>query len=263
MITCRGRVPVGDFGPAWGEEDVMNARRAATICFLTVLIGIGGCGSDSSSAGAPTPTPTPTPSISISPVSATTGSSDLVLTVTGSNFVDDAHNKSVVVWSANGGDQPLATSFVSSNQLTAVIPAALLAHPVTAKVLVETGDPLGSGPFSKSASSNFTVGAAPLFSISSISPMSVVAGSPDLTLTVMGSQFVNGTHTKSVVTWSVSGGDSFLRTTFDSSTQLTAVIPAPLLANPITVQILVETGDPMGSLPFSKSNSINFTVTSP
>ncbi len=238
----------------------MKARKAATICLLTLIITISGCGSYSSPAS-----PIPKPGFSISPVAAVAGSSDLVLTVTGSNFFDDAHNQSIVVWSANGTDQFLATSFVSRSQLTAVIPAALLAQPVTAKVLVEKGDPMGSNPFSKSASAEFSVtaGPPPSHSVIAISPSSVVAGSPDLTLTVTGSSFVNLNHNKSMVAWSVNGNVQILSTTFDSATQLTAVIPASLLTSPVTAQILVETGDPMGSVPFGMSNSINFTVTSP
>ena len=131
----------------------MKAREAGSLCFLTLLIGIGGCGSGSSSMGLPGSTR----GISISPVSAMAGSSDLVLTVAGLKFVDDAHNKSLVVWSANGSDTFLHTTFDSSTQLTAVIPAALLANPVTAAVFVETGDPVGSLPFSKSNSISFTV----------------------------------------------------------------------------------------------------------
>src|SRR5207302_845412 len=114
------------------EGDVMIARKAASFYFLTFLVAmlmtIGGCGSESNSNGTQ-PQPQPQPNIAISPVSAMAGSSDLVLTVTGSNFLSATHNKSVVVWSANGSDTFLATTFVSSTQLTAVIPAALLANP--------------------------------------------------------------------------------------------------------------------------------------
>ena len=238
----------------------MKTRKAASLCFLTLLIVIGGCGSESSSKGSPG-----APGISISPISSIAGSPDLVLTVSGSNFAHATNNKSVVVWSANGSDTFLETTFVSSTELTAVIPAALLANPVTAKVLVETGDPMGSLPFLKSNSITFSVtttSSGP-FSISSISLMSAVAGSPDLTLTVTGSQFVNDVHNKSFVVWSANGSDTSLHTTFDSNTQLTAVIPAALLANPVTAQVLVERGDPMGSVPFLKSNSISFRVNSP
>ena len=58
--------------------------------------------------------------------------------------------------------------------------------------------------------------------------MSTVAGSPDLTLTVMGSNFPDGHHNKSFVVWFVNDSGIYLSTTFIDSTQLTAVIPAKL-----------------------------------
>lgn len=238
----------------------MRSRTSASLCLLALLIGISGCGSESN----PARTWTAPPSISISPIYATTGSADLVLTVIGSGFVGEIHDQSIVVWSVNGNDTSLATTFLSSTQLTAVIPAALLANPVTAKVLVETGDPTGSGPFAKSNSVEFGVRTtSPALSVSSISPMSTVAGSPDLTLTVMGSNFPDGKHNKSFVVCFVNNSGTYLSTTFVDSTQLIAVIPANLLGNPTTAQVWVETGDPFGSGPFSKSNPINFSVTSP
>ena len=240
----------------------MKARKSASLCLLALFIGIGGCGSESNSAGPSTALP----AISISPVFAIAGSSDLVLTVTGSDFVAEPHHQSIVAWSTNVySDTFLATTFVSSTQLTAVIPAALLANPVTATVLVETGDPTGSTAFSRSKPIQFGVSAAPppSLSISSISPMSAVAGSPDLALTVMGSNFAYGSHKKSVIVWSTNGIAARIGTTFIDHTQLKTVIPANLLANPTTAQVWVETGDPEGSDPFAKSNSINFSVTSP
>jgi hypothetical protein len=79
---------------------------------------------------------------SISPLSMTAGSSDLTLTITGSNFAGppclkcDAY--SLALWSANGTDVRLTTTFVDSGELTAIIPAALLTGPVTAEVFVQT-----------------------------------------------------------------------------------------------------------------------------
>jgi len=61
----------------------------------------------------------------------------------------------------------------------------------------------------------------------------------------------------------VNGTNTSLATTFVSSTQLTAVIPAALLSNPATAQVFVQTGDPMGDIPLSKSNSANFSVNAP
>ena len=130
----------------------MKPKEAALLSVLTLWIGMAGCSSGSSSIQQQT-----TPGISISPVSAVAGSSDLVLDVTGTGFANETHDTSVVVWLANGKDTLLATTFISSTQLTAIIPAALLANPVTAKVWVETGDPKGSFPLMQSNSINFTV----------------------------------------------------------------------------------------------------------
>jgi len=234
-----------------------TTRTAVFLGFLILLASFGGCGGSGSTSY--------TPGISISPVSVLAGSPDLELTVTGRGFADQHHNKSTVVWSVNSRDTFLTTTFVSSTELTAVIPAALLANPVSANVSVATGDPMASFPIPQSGSVSFNVYAAPPGSpsVSSISPMSAVAGSPDLTLTVMGSAFVNENHNDSLVVWSVNGSDTFLATTFVSSTEVTAVIPATLLAHPVVAKVLVETGDPMGSAPLSRTNTIDFTVTAP
>jgi hypothetical protein len=69
------------------------------------------------------------PSIaSVSPVSATAGGSQFVLTVNGDNFRHD----SVVKW--NGS--PLVTTFVSSHQLLAAVTAVEIAQPGTVLVFV-------------------------------------------------------------------------------------------------------------------------------
>ena len=126
-----------------------TTRTAVFLGFLILLASFGGCGGSGSTSY--------TPGISISPVSVLAGSPDLELTVTGRGFADQHHNKSTVVWSVNGSDTFLATTFVSSTEVTAVIPATLLAHPVVAKVLVETGDPMGSAPLSRTNTIDFTV----------------------------------------------------------------------------------------------------------
>jgi IPT/TIG domain len=236
-------------------------RAQAIIWVLILLINLVGCGSDSN----PRNRPPSEPNISISPVSATAGSSDVVLTVTGSKFVSDTHNKSVVVWSANGIDTFLATTLDSNTQLTAVIPAALLVNPVNAKVLVETGDPIGSLPLSRSDSITFQVTAVQpgSVSISAISPVSTVAGSPDLTLTITGSNFATGNASSfhSAVVWSVN--DTYLNATVVSDTQIIAVVPAALLINPIKAKISVEIWFFADSFPSGVSNSVDFTVKTP
>src|SRR5207249_1385209 len=67
---------------------------------------------------------------SLSPTCATAGGLQFTLTVNGTNFVSG----STVNW--NGS--PLTTIFVSATQLTATVPAALIATAGTASVIVVT-----------------------------------------------------------------------------------------------------------------------------
>jgi hypothetical protein len=105
-----------------------------------------------------TPEP-PGPQISVSPRGAPKGSPDVTLTITTSHeeFDNAPHNLSRAVWSADGVDVVLTTTFVSSSMLTAVVPAALLGGSPEAEVFVETGDLAGSVPPMKSSSFTFDV----------------------------------------------------------------------------------------------------------
>lgn len=241
----------------------MRTVRKLHLGFLILLAGLGGCNSGYNSK--------PVPKISVSPTTATAGSPDLTLTITGSNgqqFENATHNRSQAFWSVNGSENLLATTFVSSTTLSAVVPAALLSNPVTAQVLVETGDPEGSLPLAKSNAVSFdvTTGSQGQGLKISVSPTSAMPGSADLTLTITASSdgsFANATHFRSVAVWSVNSSEHLLATTFVSSTSLTAVVPSAFLSNPVKAQVLVETGDLMGSLPLTKSNSVDFNVGSP
>ena len=135
--------------------------------------------------------PVPKANVSISPDNAISGGGDLTLTITGSqtfSFFSATHRFSQVVWSANGSDTRLATSFVSGSELTAIVPATLLVSPVQSKVRVEIWDLQGDAPVATSSSVSFQVAStpAPAPSISSISPSAVSAGSPDVTITIDG-----------------------------------------------------------------------------
>lgn len=80
--------------------------------------------------------PNPAPSVTgISPGSAFAGSPAFTLTVTGTNFVPS----STILW--NG--QPRTTTFVSSMQLTAHIPASDIVQPATNQITVTTPAPGG------------------------------------------------------------------------------------------------------------------------
>ncbi len=185
-----------------------------------------------SNAATFTITPKPLTITSLNPSSATAGSGALTLTVNGTGFVSG----SVVDW--NGST--LTTSFGSVNQLTATVPASLLSQPGSATVLVTNPD------LTQSNAVTFTINPAPV-TITSINPASAVAGSAAFTMTVNGTGFLSG----AVVNWNAIP----LATTFGSATQLTAQVPATLLAQAggAAIQVL----DPNNT----QSNVVTFTIT--
>jgi hypothetical protein len=180
----------------------------------------------------------PVPVISsINPTSATTGGPAFTLTVAGSNFVSG----SVVRW--NGADRPTTGS---GSQLTATIPASDIATGGTASIVVVNPGPGGG----TSNAVSFTISNI-LPTISSINPTTATAGGPAFTLAIAGTNFVTG----SVVRWN--GADR--PTTFGSSTQLTAAIPASDIAAPGTANITVSNPAPGGGV----STPATFAITNP
>jgi len=148
--------------------------------------------------------PSPT-LVSLNPNSAFAGGAAFTLNLTGTNFV----STSTVLW--NGSSRP--TTFVSSTQLQAAIPASDIA--LVGAALVKVSNPAPGG--GTSGASNFTI-APPPPTISQLIPSSAIAGSGAFTLNVSGSNFVNS----STVQWS----GVPRTTTFVSSTQLQAAINA-------------------------------------
>jgi len=255
-------------GPSLGLRAMEDTvKKQIGVGSTLLLLALCGCGSPTVRSDGRTSLN----SISISPTSVVAGSADLTLTITGSHFLPRAQHKwSQAVWSSNGSQTELATTFVSTSQLTAVVPANLLISPGTAQVFVQTGDPMGDLPLRKSGPAGFSVTGLPvgLASISSISPESVTAGSSDITVTITGSNFDFERHRMSIAFWSTSPAgthccDKGLKTTFLSSTQLTAAIPAAWLQSPVTAYLYVETGDPMGmsdGVSYPKTDPVTFTV---
>ena len=184
------------------------SKRASWVAIVSLVFWQSGCGDGTIKPSTPR---TPAANISISPGSAMVGSPDLILTVSGSKdftFSSAAHKFSKVVWSQGGIDTSLLTTFVSSSQLTAILPAPLLANAVTAKVRVEIWDVQGDAPIATSSSVPFQVTSTPppTPSISSISPSTVAAGSPDVTITINGSGFGhNGHFISSTTFWTTTG----------------------------------------------------------
>ena len=174
----------------------------------------------------------------MTPDSAIAGSSELVITLTGSKFT----GQSRVVF----GTTELATTYVSPTSLKATIPAALLTTGTKIKVTVTTPAPGGGISSGLIFTINNTVP-----KLTSITPNHVNAGVDAITLTLAGSHFVPTSQARF--------GTAKLTTTYVSATQLTAVISKTLLATAGTVNVTVTSPEPVGGT----SNPIPFSIINP
>jgi hypothetical protein len=214
--------------------DIASAGTTSVTVF-TAAPGGGTSNAQAFTITAPNPVPATT---SLVPSSANAGGTAFTLIVNGSNFI----NGSTVRW--NGADRP--TTFVSASQLSAAIAAADIATAGTASVTVFTGAP--GGGTSNAQAFTIGIGGNPIPVLTGTVPSTAPAGSAGFTLTVNGSSFVNG----SVVRWN--GANR--ATTFVSSTQLTAAIPATDIATAGTVNVTVFNPTPGGGV----SNALVFTI---
>jgi 6-phosphogluconolactonase (cycloisomerase 2 family) len=212
---------------------------------LALVIGVWGCGGGGGQSGNNQPPP-PVPTVTaISPNSAAAGGAAFTLTITGTNFVATS--------TVNFGGTAPATTFVSSAQLTAAIPAASIASTGSLGVTVTNPAPGGGGT---SNSVSFTITSSsgnPVPVINYLSPGCAPPGSSQALaggLAVGGQNFVGD----SVVRWN--GSD--LPTTFNSSTQLTAQVPASDLAAAGSATVTAFNPAPGGG----RSNSLTFFITS-
>lgn len=162
---------------------------------------------------------------SITPTSVTAGSSGQTITLTGTNFFSDSQ---VTV---NGANR--TTTFISATQLSVQLSSSDVAQ--AGQLALNVANSEGGGWTSNTINLNVT---ATVPTLSSISPASVLAGSAAFTLTLNGGNFVPG----SVV--QVNG--SSRTTTFVSSSQLTAQIPASDVATGANLSITVVNPSPGG-----------------
>ena len=182
----------------------------------------------------------PVPALtSLSPSTAGAGGPAFTLTVNGSGFVA----ASTVRW--NGANR--TTTFVSSTQLQAAIPATDIATAGTPPVTVL--NPTPGGGTSNAVTFTVTPAPNPVPAVTSLSPNTAAPGGPAFTLTVTGSGFVAA----STVRWNGANRT----TTFVSSTQLQAAIPATDIATAGTPQVTVLSPTPGGGT----SNALPFTIT--
>ena len=197
----------------------------------------------------------PTPILtSINPTSDTLAAPGFTLTANGNNFL----SSSVIRWNGNS----LVTTFISANQLTAAVPASDLTSVGTASVTVFTsnGGTSASLPFTIIYGQN-----SPIPFVRYISPATCLFGKSDFNITVTGNYFVNS----SIIEWN----GTPLVTSYVSSTQLRALVPASLVASVGTANVSVYTSPPMGGtsslLPFNifdevtNTSNINLTMGNP
>jgi hypothetical protein len=177
--------------------------------------------------------------------------------VTSSLFGGTAGSNYSQTLSANGGSGSytwsLATGSFLPSGLSLTPDGVLSGTPddgiANATFTVKVAD---SNAPSNSATKQFTLTINnPVPQIAGISPSMAAAGRPDFAMTVNGVLFVRS----SVVRWN--GVD--LITTFSSSTQLSAIVPAPDTASPGSVAVTVFNPAPAGG----NSNTATFTINVP
>jgi hypothetical protein len=171
--------------------------------------------------------------VSLSPNSVNAGGGDLILQVIGQGFVA----KTIIQW--NG--QNLVTTVNTDStgavlSVTANVPAALTATP--GKAFVNTLNPKTNkqdNGLSNTLAFLINVKANLVPTITLIAPKIAAPGTNGATLMVTGSNYIQNTATMgpsngSVVVWNSGSTQTNLATTFTSSTQLSAAVPASLLA---------------------------------
>lgn len=162
----------------------------------------------------------------LNPATALAGGAAFTLSITGSGFANGA--------TATFNGAAVATTFVSTAQLNATIPASAIAASGTRTVRVTNPAP-SAAPIDDVE--NFSV-LNPVPVLTAISPSAVVEGSAAFTLTLTGSSFTSGS--------TVLFGSTALASTFVSAAQLSATVPAALVAAQGTHNIAVVAPAPGG-----------------
>jgi hypothetical protein len=173
---------------------------------------------------------------SITPNNALTGSAAFTLTATGTGFASGSQ----IIWN---GTALTPTTFGSSTSLTATVPAADLVAAIPVNVFVLNPDSTASNflPFTINASTTIVP------TLAKVTPNYAPVGSPAVTITLTGTNFAS-----SAIANFGTGAGSALATTFVSSTQLTAVVPAALLTEIGQFNVTVSNSSTAttGAIPF-------------
>jgi hypothetical protein len=189
---------------------------------------------------------TPAPSItSISPTSANSGDPTFTLTVNGSNFLNGA----IIDFNAQFTGIALATTFVSSTQLTAIVPASAIAlpGPFTVNVL----NPLPTVGPSNFVNFPVNLGTYPVPTLTFMYPTTIIAGSLPFNIIAQGTNFAPGAV--------LNFNGVAKATTLDSSQSLFATISTADISTAATVQVTVTNPKPGGGA----SAPLPFVITQP
>ncbi|HSE38847.1 MAG TPA: lamin tail domain-containing protein, partial [Blastocatellia bacterium] len=162
---------------------------------------------------------------SITPANAIAGGSDFAMVMKGANF----KNNAVVLF--DGAD--LATTFRTPSELLAQVPASLIARPGVHSITAQNPN---EPPSNDVIFQVFPE--APL--IESLSPSSVIEGSGEVTVTIVGQKFQQGAVVRNLGT--TQRGPA-LDTTFLSAESLYAKIPGELTQSSGSVVLAVENPD--------------------
>ena len=176
---------------------------------------------------------------SLNPAHVVAGSPSLTLHLDGDQFIAS----SLVYW--NGTLLP--KSFLSSTSLQAVVDASLLVNAGAVTVTVQNPPPGGGR-----SQLTFIVDAPPsnpFPTVQNVSPSTIAAGAIDTQISLQGTGFVSGVS-------QVFAGSSALATLFVSSSQLDAVVPAPMLAASGSIFVHVVNSPPGGGT----SNDLEIVV---
>ena len=203
--------------------------RAGTSASITVR---NPGGAESNSVILPIDPPRPA-ILSLTPASAAAGGPALAIVIAGSNFAANC----VVRWNGTA----VATTFADAAHVSASVPASLLVSAGVLPITLTNPSGLVTSPvtFTVIPSTPVAVG---------VSPASVTEGAPAFTLTVNGAYFAPA----STVLWN----GAALATTFVSTAQATAVVPANLVAAAGRASITVS--NPGGLM----SQAVGFAIAS-
>ncbi len=223
---------------AFISETLVASAGVSDITVLNPTPGGGISNTVAFTAGSISGNPVPS-TTTLSPSSVTAGAATFTLIVNGTNFI----NNSIINWNGTA----LATTFISSLQLSATVSSGLVTTANTANVTVTTPAPGGG----TSGALLFTISAPgnnPVPGVMSISPNSATAGASAFILTVNGSNFINS----SSIRWN----GTTLTTNYISPAILTATVNASFLATAGTATVAVFNPAPGGGI----SNSLSFSI---